>query len=1807
YAVAPIVTQGQWRASLIVADRQARDWTPDELALLENVVARVWPLIERARAEAALRESEQRFRNMADNSPVMVWLTDATHACIYFNRRWCEFTGLSPQEALGFGWLQAVHPDDRAATERRFLERAQSQASFPFEYRLRRADGQYRWALDAAAPRLEQNGELLGYVGSVIDITERKLEETSARAQADRLRLALAASNSGDWSWDAATDIVTLSPRAADIFGIAPGPVITWSAMRGMLEEQDAERARRAVEQALATHTEYDIEYRIVRPSGGVSWVAARGRGIYGDDGRVLGMLGVLQEINGRKRAEQALLDREERMNRLMSLMPAGIYACDAEGRITYCNRRAIELWGHEPRLYHDSDRFCACYRVYRTDGTFVPPEETPMAIALREQRSFRDVEAIVERSNGTRWVASVNIDVLHDANGRVAGAINLFLDITERKQTENLVAGQNRALQLLAGGAALEDILTELVRTIEQHSEHAVASILLVDTEQPRLCHGAAPHLPPGFIAAIEEGKLEAAWGSVARGEVIITPDIATDPDWAQVRPWLAESGIKATWSLPIFGPNNEVYGTFSTYFRESREPTAQEWTTVALLAKTAAIAIERRRAEEAVRQANARLRAVTDSAPVMLTQWDAEERYLFANRAYLERRGLTWEQIAGRSIREVMGDEDYRHVRPYIELVRAGVRVDFELEVTYPRIGPRWVSVAYVPDRDREGRVHGWTCSVVDITENKRADAATRQLAAIVESSEDAIISKDINGTVASWNKSAERLFGYTAAEIVGRPILELIPPDRVEEETHILSDVRQGDRIEHLETVRRRKDGTLIDVSLTVSPIRDREGRTVGASTIARDITERKRQDAELRRREQLYRAIGESINYGIWVCDATGRYLYLSESFLKLIGQSLEEAAGLGWTRALPADERETVVQAWQQCVREGGVWEREQRVRGQDGAWHPILARGVPIRNEQGVITSWVGINLDISAYKQVQQAILQSEARFRTLADNIAQFAWMADANGQMSWFNRRWTEYTGLSIQDSIDGKYWAVVHPDHVRAVIERMERQLRAGETWEDTFPLRGRDGGYRWFLSRAVPIRDEHGRIQLWFGTSTDITDLRAAQDILRERTQTLELLNRVGNALVAELDLEKILQIVTNAGREIGGAAFAAFFYNLVDEHGERLELFTLSGTTREAFDASGLSQRTDLFSTTFRNKEVVRIRDVTADERSRGIVATEATPPELRIRSYLAVPVISRAGDVIGGLFLGHPEPDSFSESSESVLTGLAAQAAIAIDNANLYAALQRELAQQKRVDAALRASERQLRLVTDYAPVFLVMCDAQHRYKFVNRPYAQRYGHEPQAVIGMHVSEVVGLRAYQAFRPQLEAALAGKRVHFEMEVPYDVLGPRWMDIVYVSERTANGDVIGLLAVMNDITRRKQVEREVEIARDRALAASRAKDDFLAALSHELRTPLNPVLLLASEAADDPQLPVEVRQTFATIRNNVELEARLIDDLLDLTRIARGKLPLDLRIQDANAVVQAALSTVRAELIQKRIEVVLDLAASPAEVWGDAVRLQQVFWNVLKNAVKFTPPEGRITVESRTLPERRLQVKISDTGIGLTDAELSRIFEAFVQGEHAGSGGSHRYGGVGLGLAISQMLVEQHGGQIRAESAGRDLGSTFVIELPLASNVAPAPPPAIAAPPKPAEPTSSRSPANLPRPPRATRVLLVEDHEPTRLTLAHLLTRRRFEVRSASSVAEARAIAARGQFDLLISDIGLPDGSGYELMAELSASQPIKGIALSGYGMDEDVARSRQAGFRQHLTKPVRVQSLDRALAEITS
>lgn len=579
-----------------------------------------------------------------------------------------------------------------------------------------------------------------------------------------------------------------------------------------------------------------------------------------------------------------------------------------------------------------------------------------------------------------------------------------------------------------------------------------------------------------------------------------------------------------------------------------------------------------------------------------------------------------------------------------------------------------------------------------------------------------------------------------------------------------------------------------------------------------------------------------------------------------------------------------------------------------------------------------------------------------------------------------------------------------------------------------------------------------------------------------QGALLEEARSLEVLNKTGTVLAAELDLQILLQRATDAATELTGAEFGAFFYNGLDDRGEALLLFTLSGARRELFENLGHPRPTRVFGPTFRGEPPIRVDDILMDSRY-GSESPHFGMPigHLPVRSYLAVPVASRSGEVIGGLFFGHAQAGMFTERSERLAVGIASQAAIAIDNARLYA------------------------------------------------------------------------RAQQATRER--------------------------ELLLESERAA----------------RQEVEK-----------ASTVKDQFLATLSHELRTPLSAItgwVHILRRGLDPTRL--DLIRGVDVIARSAKTQVQLIDDLLDMSRITSGKMALDMQPLAPVSFVQSALDVIRPSAEAAGVRLV-ELLEPVEAIEGDAGRLQQVVWNLVANAIKFTPAGGEVRVALRQELDSAV-ISVVDTGTGIKPDVLGHVFERFTQ---ADSSITRKFGGLGLGLSIVQNLVELHSGTVTAESAGEGHGATFTVRIPLMAGG------------RNQRSTLLRSMSALPSTSMASaalagaRVLVVDDDADSREMLGRILEECGANVYQAQDAGSAMDAVQQCKPAVIVSDIGMPDIDGFELLRRIRQLSPELGgatpaIALTAFARAEDRRRALEVGYNAHFSKPINPAAILEAVASL--
>ncbi|MFM0716144.1 response regulator [Paraburkholderia strydomiana] len=520
--------------------------------------------------------------------------------------------------------------------------------------------------------------------------------------------------------------------------------------------------------------------------------------------------------------------------------------------------------------------------------------------------------------------------------------------------------------------------------------------------------------------------------------------------------------------------------------------------------------------------------------------------------------------------------------------------------------------------------------------------------------------------------------------------------------------------------------------------------------------------------------------------------------------------------------------------------------------------------------------------------------------------------------------------------------------------------------------------------------------------------------------------------------------------------------------------------------------------------------------------------------------------------------------------------------------------AVERVLSQvrmQRASDEALllRDREQHYRTLSEALPHLVLTCNAAGDCDFLSKQWCDYTGLSDQSSYGLAWLDAVHAEDREAIRRSWLKAVANPTGDYrrEMRIRRHDGEYRWFDTRVVAVRDAERNVVKWFGSCTDIHSQREAIEERErllaseqAARQTAEEANRAKDRFLAMLSHELRTPLTPVLAGARVLEMIPDLPDQARNSVRMIRRNVELEARLIDDLLDLTRVANGKLRLSLETVDVHEVMDSVLELFRSEIQVKQQDVHVDKHATHHYVLADRARLQQMLWNLIRNAAKFTPDGGHIYV--RTRDERmHVQICVEDTGIGIEPEQIGKLFNAFEQGSQ---NMTRQFGGLGLGLAITKALTDVHGGTVTAQSPGAHCGATFTITLPTA------------APPSEVQPVAAPAAVHLGG---LLTILLIEDHVDTAEVMAQLIRGLGHDVTVVGRVDDALAATQQQAFDLIVSDVGLPDGTGLDFIKAFREHSDAPAVALTGFGTDEDVRRCLSAGFTSHLTKPVNFGQLE--------
>ncbi len=1202
--------------------------------------------------------------------------------------------------------------------------------------------------------------------------------------------------------------------------------------------------------------------------------------------------------------------------------------------------------------------------------------------------------------------------------------------------------------------------------------------------------------------------------------------------------------------------------------------------------------------RAESKERASREQLLTTLRSIGDAVIATDAQGRVTFMNEVAQGLTGWKLGEAVGRELRQVfqiVNEETRDEVEsPVVRVIRERRIVGLANHTMLIAKDGTEVPIddSGAPMIDEEGTLTGVVLVFRNITERRQAEDVRRQLASIVESSVDAIIGKTLDGIIKSWNKSAERLYGYSAEEVIGRPISILVPPDRPEEIPNILSRLRRGESVEHFETKRVKKNGEVIDIALTISPIMNAEGIISGAATIARNITERKLAEEALSKSKERLRQALEAARMGTWEWNIQTGAITWSETLEPLHGLPPGTFGGSfeDFNQLVHPEDREFLQQSVTEALEQGTNYDIEFRVVWPDGSIHWMDGKGLAFKDETGKAVRMTGLAMDITDRKQAEEALRAGEERYRAFVRNSSEAIWRFELeepvsidlpedeqidicyrHGYLAECNDAMAEMYGFASAKEIIGARLGdlLVRDDpnniaFLRAFI-RSGYRLTEAESHE-----LDKDGNPKYFLNNLVGIIEGRKLLRGW-GTQRDITERKLSEDALRE----------------SEARFRHVVEA------NIVGVSFSTFDGKITDANDAYLKMV---GYTREELLA-GLVRWDEMTPPEYKHLDERAIKEI-----KKSGVCTPFEKEHLR-RDGTRVPIL-----------IGSARMNETSQDCVSFIVDLTEQKRAANRTAllqTLTAAFSESLTPAQVASAvlthglnALGAHAGSVALLSNGGGELEIL-DAvgfpPERIEKWRRFPVTSVAPLAEAVRTGEMVLIESLQARESRYPELSALQAVNNSQALAAVPLIVEG-RITGAMGMTFREIQGfeedDRAFMLAIARlcaqaiERARLYQAERRM---RAEAEEANRTKDEFLATLSHELRTPLTAMLgwtrMLRMEMLDE----ATSAHALETVERNAKAQAQLIEDLLDVSRIITGKLRLDVRPMELLPVIEAAIDAVRPAADAKNIELQTALDPLAGLVSGDPNRLQQIVWNLLSNAVKFTNRGGQVKIGLERV-DSHVEISVSDTGQGITPDFLPYVFDRFRQ---ADGSTTRLHGGLGLGLAIVRHLVELHGGTVRAQSSGEGQGATFNVQLPLSvlrisdfglRN----------------ENTASGESA-IRNPPseilKGLRVLVVDDEQDARQLLKTVLEVQGAEVVAVGSTREALRELERLMPDVLVSDIGMPDEDGFALIRQVRAREAVQGgeipaAAVSAYVGEENRRQALAAGFQRHVAKPVDPEDL---------
>ena len=1801
------------------------------------------------RLEAELRHAKDLLELGVRGSKVSIFDFDMPDGVVEGARQtmvnlW-ESLGYDPATAptqFGPGSALAIHPDDlgRFRSEvRAYLDG--SRQDFEIEFRVRHRDGTVRWHLARGVAHRDAQGKPVRFIGSFVDITDKKQVEERHRESEQRWRTL--SESLPLFVWTANTDGLSEyhSLQTQEFTGLTELELI--EGWLNAIHPDDHAPTLEAWAKALAAETLYNVDFRVRRVDGVYRWFTSRAVPLRDDTGRVFKWVGTCTDIEERKQLAENLRESERRWQELAEMMPQFVWTASGEGLVNYYSGQATAYTGLPESELHGS-RW----------GQTLHPEDLERSVktwleALGQQRSLA-VEHRIRRHDGTyQWFLTRAVPILDSAgrterwigtNTNVEGLKRLEADLRRAKDLVELgVRGSKVSIfefEMPEGKITADQTMINFWESLGYDPLSAPhdfpSGVALVvhpdDLERVRaetdlyLSGGRADleieyrvlhkngsllwHLARGVAFRNSEGlpiRLIGSFVDITDKKQIEERLRASEQRWQH----LAEMVPQQVWTATADGavdyynaratentgvPESELHGfgwaqvlhpddlerTVAAWLKSSAQPVAYEvehrvrrhdgeyqWfaTRAAPILDGAGQIVKWfgtdtnvdsfKRLEAELRHARDLLELGVRGSKVSIFEFDMPDGELENARQTMIN---LWESLGydpvtapaqfGPGSELAIHPDDLAWVRSEVHSYLNGERQDFEIEfrVRHKDGALLWHLARGVAHRNSEGKVRRFIGSFVDITDKKQIEerlrASEQRWRSHAESLPQFVFTTTPDGAADYFSAKTSTYTGIAQSDLLGVAWGAAVHPDDVQRTVETWEENRANRRAHQVEHRLRRADGVYRWFTTRAAAVWD-DGEIVAWFGTCTDIENLKQLEAELRHARDLLELGVRGSKVSIFDFDMPDGDILSARTTMINLWESLgydpamaPTNFGPGSELAIHPDDLDRVrleVLSYLNSQRQN--FEVEFRVRHKDGTvlWH--LARGVAHRDAEGKPRRFIGSFVDITDKKQVEERHRESEQRWRTLAEALPLLVWSANAEGVPDYFSAQTVEYTGVSEVDLCGAGWLNSVHPDDRARGEEVYAKSIATASVYEVDFRIRRADGVYRWFTSRARPVLDRAGQISRWFGTCTDIEDRRRLAEELRASEQLWRSLADT----VPQLVFTTTPDGTTN------------YFSPRTSEYTGRTQSELLGWAWEAAVHPDDLPHTHATWLDNIANR-----RPHEVEHRIRG------ADGEYRWFITRAALLLDDDANIV--CWFGTCTDVQNLKQLEADLRQAKERLELAIRSANLC------IWEHDMPDGTIETSRETLTNVWE-----------SFGYDVLDPP--------PSVASVIHPEDLAELGR------RVAACLNGDTPAFEAEhrIRHKDGTYHWMLGRGMALRDSDGRPTRFVGTSVDIDAIKRIEEDLLRAREAAESANRAKDEFLANVSHEIRTPMNAILGMTDLALDSARTEHQ-RQLLLTVRSAARNLLNIINDLLDFSKIAAGKLALD----DLHFSLRVALADVVRALApraqRKGLELICDVHANvPDALIGDAGRLRQVLMNLIGNALKFTA-RGEVVVQVTGLPTMAhvdavsVRFSVRDTGIGIARDKQVAIFRAFEQ-EDAST--TRKFGGTGLGLTISSQLVALMGGEITVESEpGRGSTFAFTANFVRSSGLESG--------------ALSASPELL----EGLRVLVIDDNETNRRVLVERLTEWRMHplaVGNATSAVEALARAdERGApYSLVLLDARMPDIDGISLAAEIQARFGSAAQRLILLSSDDDPvlpARSREAGIQGYLLKPVQQSEL---------